>query len=311
MPFPKTLELPAKHTDQEYDAELRKLRENLLRMGAKVQRMIASSVQALAERNDLLARETIGFDRQINRLELDIDEACLRLVARRAPVASDLRFTTTALKFVTDLERIGDLCVHICERVLELNEVPPLVPFVDIPRMADIAQGMVADAMTAFVKGNTDQAEQVIRRDNALDEAFADVFRRLLTLMMEDPKCISRAIRFQNIAKYLERIGDHATNLAERVVFMVRAVDVHTRKSTTSARFRPPSTRGTSLRRRPRGPTCALEALSERADAAPGPAHAVEGSVAQVRASSPSKSERDVRANRFAGSHRHTANTTQ
>jgi phosphate transport system protein len=231
MSFPKTLELPAKHTDQEYDAELRKLRENLLRMGAKVQRMIASSVQALAERNDLLARETIGCDGQINRLELDIDEACLRLVARRAPVASDLRFITTALKFVTDLERIGDLCVHICERVLELNEVPPLVPFVDIPRMADIAQGMVADAMTAFVKGNTDQAEQVIRRDNALDEAFADVFRRLLTLMMEDPKCISRAIRFQNIAKYLERIGDHATNLAERVVFMVRAVDVrHTQE---------------------------------------------------------------------------------
>lgn len=214
------------HTDREYEGELRRLRERLLLMGAKVEEMIESSIRALVSRDSPLAQEMIARDKQINRLEIEIDDACLRILARRQPVASDLRFITIALKLVTDLERIGDLGVNICERVLELNEEPPLKPYLDLPRMAEVAQGMVRDALDAFVAGDAARAEQVIARDSALDSYYADIFRVLLTYMMEDPRNIYRATRVQSIAKYLERVGDHATNLAEMVVFMVGGKDI-------------------------------------------------------------------------------------
>ena len=214
------------HTDREYAAELRRLHELLLLMGAKVEEMIASSMRALVERDSDLARRMIEFDHQIDRLELDIDELCMRVLAKRQPVASDLRLTTIALKLVTDLERIGDLGVNICERVIELNMEPPLKPYVDLPRMAQIAQAMVRDALDAFVSADADRAQQVIDRDYEVDAYYGQVFRELLTYMLEDPRNIYRAIRAQSIAKYLERIGDHATNLAEMVVFMVVGKDI-------------------------------------------------------------------------------------
>jgi phosphate transport system protein len=229
------------HTDREYEAELRKLREQLLMMGAKVEEMIASSMRALLHRDSLLAREMIEFDHQINRLELEVDEQCLRILARRQPVASDLRFITIALKIVTDLERMGDLGVNICERVVELNEEPPLKPYVDLQQMADAAQGMVRDALDAFVQRDADKAQQVIERDSVLDASYANVFRVLLTYMMEDPRNIYRGTRIQSIAKYLERTGDHATNLAESVIFMVRGKDIrHTGSSRNVSRPPPP-----------------------------------------------------------------------
>src|SRR6478672_3824353 len=154
--------MPRLHTDQAYEGELRRIREMLLMMGAKVEEMLGQAMKALVERDSELAEKTLYIDRQINRLELQVDDACLRVLARRQPVASDLRFITIALKLVTDLERIGDLGVNICERVLELNEEPPLKPYLDLPRMAEVAQGMVRDALDAFVAGDASRAEQVI-----------------------------------------------------------------------------------------------------------------------------------------------------
>jgi phosphate transport system protein len=213
-------------TDREYDAELHKLHDQLLIMGARVEEMIASSMRALVERDTELAQRMIDFDHQINRLEVEIDELCLRILARRQPVASDLRLITLALKLVTDLERIGDLCVNICERVIELNMEPPLKPYVDLPKMAQTAQSMIRDALDAFVNADVDRSRDVLDRDRVVDAYYGQIYRELLTYMMEDTRNIYRAIRAQSIAKYLERIGDHATNLAEMVIFMVLGKDV-------------------------------------------------------------------------------------
>ena len=213
-------------TDREYDAELHKLHDQLLLMGAKVEEMINNSMRALVERDSDLAQRMIDFDHQINRLEVETDELCLRILAKRQPVASDLRLITLALKLVTDLERIGDLGVNICERVIELNMEPPLKPYVDLPRMSQTVQGMIRDALDAFVSADADRARDICERDRIVDAYYGQIFRELLTYMLEDPRNIYRAIRAQSIAKYLERIGDHATNLAEMVMFMVLGKDM-------------------------------------------------------------------------------------
>src|SRR5688572_562107 len=167
------------HTDRVYESELKRLRERLLKMAGQVEQMIADSVQALVERDIELARRTIDADHLVNRAEVEADELCLVILAKRQPVASDLRFITLALKMVTDLERIGDLAVNICERVVDLGQDPPLKPWVDVPRMAGIVQGMVRDAIDAFVAGDADRAQSVIERDHALDELYTRVFREL------------------------------------------------------------------------------------------------------------------------------------
>lgn len=214
------------HTDREYEGELRKIREQLLLMGAKVEEMLTASMRALIERDTDLAQRTLITDRQINKIEVETDELCLRVLARRQPVASDLRFLTIALKLVTDLERMGDLGVNICERVIELNEEPPLKPYVDVVNMAEAAQAMLREALDAFVASDVVRAEGVIGRDGAVDAYYESIFRDLLTYMMENPRNIYRATRVQSIAKYIERIADHATNIAEMVVFMVRGKDI-------------------------------------------------------------------------------------
>jgi phosphate transport system protein len=214
------------HTNREYEGELRRLREQLLLMGAKVEDIIAGSIRALIDRDSALAEQMIAADRKINQLEIDIDEHCMQVLARRQPVASDLRFLTTALKLVTDLERIGDLGVNICERVLELNGEPPLKPYVDMPNMAREVQEMLHEGLDAFVAADVERAQQVIARDRNVDAYYTQIFRELLTYMMEDPRNIFRATRLQSIAKYLERIGDHATNVGELVVFMVKGKDI-------------------------------------------------------------------------------------
>jgi phosphate transport system protein len=219
------------HTNREYEQELRRLREQLLRMGAMVEEIIAGSIKALIDRDSSLATRMIEFDRRVNQMEVDIDELCLLILAKRQPVASDLRFITMALKLVTDLERIGDLCVNISERVVELNAEPPLKPYVDLPRMAEDVQNMLREALDAFVAGDPERAQEVVERDKTIDAYYTQIFRELLTYMMEDVRNIYRATRLQSIAKYLERIGDHATNVAEMVVFMVKGKDIrHTGK---------------------------------------------------------------------------------
>jgi phosphate transport system protein len=214
------------HTDREYEGELRHLRDQLLLMGAKVEEMIAESVRAVVERDTAAAHRMMHLDQEINRLEMSTDDLALRILAKRQPVASDLRFITIAMKMVTDLERIGDLGVNICERALELNAEPPLKPYVDLPQMAVIAREMVRDALDAFVARDAERAQQVIERDRTVDVYYNQIFRELLTYMMEEPRNIYRATRVQSVAKYLERVGDHATNLAEMVVFMVKGEDI-------------------------------------------------------------------------------------
>ena len=214
------------HTDQEFEQELRHLREQLLLMGSHVEGIISASLRALVERDSELAQRTIEADRVVDRLEIEIDGLCLQILARRQPVASDLRFVTMVLKAVTDLERMGDLGVNISERVLELNNETPLKPYVDLPRMADETQMMLREALDAFVGKDADRARRVITRDQMVDDLYAQIFRELLTYMMEESKNVYRATRLQSIAKYLERIADHATNLAELVVFMVKGSDI-------------------------------------------------------------------------------------
>ena len=218
--------MPRLHTDREYEGELRRIREMLLMMGAKVEEMLGQAMKALVERDSELAEKTLYIDRQINRLELEVDDLCLRVLARRQPVAGDLRFLTMALKVVTDLERMGDLGVNICERVMELNEEPPLKNWVEVANMAEAAQEMLREALDAFVAGDADRAQGIVERDSKVDAYYATIFRELLTYMMENPRNIYRATRVQSIAKYIERIADHATNLAEMVVFMVRGKDI-------------------------------------------------------------------------------------
>lgn len=221
------------HTDRHYDAELRRVREELLGMGARVEALLRDAMQALVERDAARAREVIAGDDSVDELEIAIDEQCTRILARRQPVASDLRFLAAALKLVTDLERIGDLAVNVAERVLELHDQPSFQSHADLVRMADIALEMLREALAAFLAQDAERARRVIARDDELDAFYAQVVRVLLTFMMENPKSIYPATRIQSIAKYLERVGDHATNLAEEVVFMVKGKDIrhpHTAK---------------------------------------------------------------------------------
>jgi phosphate transport system protein len=214
------------HFSKLFDAELNEIREKLLEMGGKVEVMIANAMQALVERDTALADKTIAFDHQINHLEMEIDEKCLEVLARRQPAARDLRFVTLALKIVTDLERIGDQCTNIAKRVKELNQEPPLKPYIDLPRMAKAASTMVKEALDAFVRGDENLAIKVCQDDQAVDDLNEQLQRELLTFMMGDPTTIARAIKINYVSKCLERIADHATNVAEMVIFMVKGKDI-------------------------------------------------------------------------------------
>jgi phosphate transport system protein len=210
------------HTNRQYEEELRGLRAGLLKMGGLVERQIADAVESLVERDTEKARQTIARDAEVNRMDIESDERCIRLLALHQPAARDLRFITTGLKITTDLERIGDNAVNICERALELSEQPQLKPYIDIPRMAAIAQSMVNDSLDAFVRDETALAEEVIARDDEVDALNYQIYRELLSYMAEDPSTISRATQILFVSKYLERIADHATNIAEMVVYMVK-----------------------------------------------------------------------------------------
>jgi len=222
------------HTDKSYEAELRTLREQLLEMGGLVETAIAASVRAVVERDATLAEQVKDRDRQINRMEVAIDQSCRRVLALRQPAASDLRFITTALKIVTDLERMGDLAVNIAERALDLAQAPTLGPLHDLGRLAQLSEAQLKLALDAFVTGDAVQAEAVMRGDDHLDALYLKIFNELLTLMMEDPRSIRRATSLMFVAKHLERFGDHATNLAEMVIFMVRGTDVRHPRSRTA-----------------------------------------------------------------------------
>ncbi|HEX9284246.1 MAG TPA: phosphate signaling complex protein PhoU [Nitrospirales bacterium] len=204
-----------------FEQELQDLKGKILRMGGLVEEQVQGALRALVERDSDLARKIIANDRQVNTLDVEVDEECLRLLALQQPAARDLRFITTAMKISTELERISDLAENICERAIELNEEPQLKPYIDVPRMANWSLRMVKESLDAFVNHDADLARKVCMDDDFVDDLTHQLFRELLSFMLENPQTITRAIRITFIAKYLERIADHATNVAELVVYMV------------------------------------------------------------------------------------------
>lgn len=215
-----------KHTSKAYEQDLEKLREKILRMGGLCEDAIEMSMEALIERSAEIAKSTIERDQLINKLEMEIDEQCIELLALRQPAGSDLRLIITGLKISTDLERIGDLSVNICERVFELLQSPPLKPLIDLPRMARITTAMVHDSLDAYVRRDTALAEEVCARDDEVDELNEQIFRELLTYMMENPASITRALGLSMVARYLERIADHANSIAQLVIYLVKGEDI-------------------------------------------------------------------------------------
>jgi phosphate transport system protein len=209
-----------------FEAELQALRNQLLTMGGLVEERVHRAVQALIHRGEEDAQRIIATDNEINDLQIDIDNRCLRLLATQTPLAVDLRLITSAMKINADLERVGDQAVNVAESVLVLIPQPPLKPLIDIPRMAAIAEKMIRDALDAFVKRDAELARDVLRRDDEVDELKDQVFRELLTYMMADPGTIQRALSLILISRNLERIADHATNIAEDVIFIAEARDV-------------------------------------------------------------------------------------
>lgn len=211
-------------TETQFQKDLEELKKNLLHMAALVEEAIRDAVQSLVKRDSEPAKQTFEREDRINALDIAIDEMCLRLLALRQPLAADLRFITSAMKIVTDLERMGDQAINIAERAIALNQEPQLKPYIDIPRMAEIAQSMVRDVLDAFVNRDSKLARSVCERDDLVDGLNDQVFRELLTYMISDPKTITRAVHLMIVCRCLERIADHATNIAEDVIFMVDAL---------------------------------------------------------------------------------------
>jgi phosphate transport system protein len=214
------------HTYRQLDEELTALHEQILQMGVLAETQVADALRALVHRDSDVARQTIDRDSSVDRMDVQIDEFCIRLLARYQPAARDLRLITTGLKITTDLERIGDLAVTICECAIELNREPPRLPLIDISAMADIAQRMLRESLDAFVREDTALALRVCRAGDDIDALNNQLFRILLIYMAEDPRTVSRVIRQSFVAHSLERIADHATNIAEMVAYMVQGTNI-------------------------------------------------------------------------------------
>jgi len=214
------------HTNKHYEGQLRSLNEKLLLIGHKAETSIADATRALIERKPSLAQRVIDEDDQLDQLELEIDDICLEILALEQPVASDLRFITTAMKIVGDIERIGDNGVNIARRALEILHEPELKPIIDVPVAAAAAQRILKESLDAFVHGDAELAKRVIEGDRYIDDVCEQMLRELLTYMFEDPSTITRALRLKFVARNLERVGDHAANIAEMVIFLVEGHDI-------------------------------------------------------------------------------------
>jgi len=208
------------------DQELEKIRQTLLRMGGLVERMIGEAMQALIDRDLARAQAVIATDDEVDGVEKELDELCQRYIALQQPAAVDLRLLVAAMKIATDLERMGDSAVNVAQATEALNREPPLKPYIDLPRLARIAQEMVRDALDSLVNRDSVAALAVCRRDDEVDSLYKQLFRELLTYMMEDPRNITRALHLLLVARNYERIADHATNIAEDVIFYVEGRDI-------------------------------------------------------------------------------------
>ncbi|SRR5258708_10336335 len=216
-------------TDREFAQELKALRERLSTMAERAAAQIALAMKALSEQSDDLAGQVVRGDTAIDTDEKEIDRLAMQVLATRHPVASDLRFITMALKFVVDVERIGDLAAGIAKRALELNRLPALESRGDLTRLAALVQKNLYLAIESFVRGDVDQANAVIQADAEIDRLNASLFAELMAHVAADPATVTRVLPLSSVCRYLERIGDHVKNLAEEVIFMVKATDVRHR----------------------------------------------------------------------------------
>ena len=212
--------------ERHIDTELRRVQDELVRMAGLAEAAIGLAVKALVGRDAEAARQVIASDDAVNALEMEIDELCLRAMALYQPEAKDLRLLAMAMKINNDLERMGDQAVNIAERTMDLLKEPLLKPLIDIPRMAEVAQRMVKESIDAFVHQDTVRAQAVCKQDDEVDQYDDQIFRELLTYMMEDPKAITRSVNLILVSRHLERIADHATNIAEDVIYLVEGKNI-------------------------------------------------------------------------------------
>jgi len=215
--------------ERHLDQQLERIRQSMLRMGGMVEGMIGRANDALVGRDEAAVREVIESDLEVDRLEMDIDEDCHHTLVRHQPTAVDLRFLVAVMKIVNDLERMGDSAVNIAQSVEQLNREPPLKPYIDLPEMSRVVRDMVRRSLDAFVRRDVGLAESVCAADDEVDARYKQLFRELLTYMIEDPKTVSRCLHLLLIARNLERIADHSTNVAEDVIYFVEGRDVRHR----------------------------------------------------------------------------------
>jgi phosphate transport system protein len=212
--------------ERRLDQDLDRVRQALLKMGGMVEGMVAKATQALLDRNNQLCTEVIEGDNQVDQMEIEIDEACHLILGTKQPTAVDLRFLVAVMKINSDLERIGDSAVNIAQSVEQLNEQPTLKPYIDLPHLSQLVQDMVRKSLDAFVRRDTELATEVCQSDDAVDGLYKQIFRELLTYMIEDPKTVSRALHLLLVSRNMERIADHATNIAEDVIYYVEGRDI-------------------------------------------------------------------------------------
>lgn len=214
------------HTSHKFDEDLARLKDKLLLMGGIIESMLSETHEALIKNDAELAAKIIGRDKQLDQLEKKVDELAIEILALRQPAASDLRFVAAAMKICTDLERMGDILVNVCERVGDLAKQPPLKPYQDLPRMMKLAGDMITKALDAFVNQSPEISTVVLESDDEVDDLTREVHKELLQLMKTNPEAIERALSLISISKYIERLADHATNIAEQVVYTVKGLDI-------------------------------------------------------------------------------------
>jgi phosphate transport system protein len=215
-----------KHTSHQFEDDLSRLKDTLLLMGGMIESMLQETNQALLTNDAEAAFKIIERDKQLDQMEKKVDEQAIQILALRQPTAVDLRFVTASMKICTDLERMGDSLVNICERITELAKFPPLKPYKDLPKMMQLTAVMITKALDSFVNQSLDLATEVLKSDDEIDELTHMIHRELIEMMKVDGQTVERAIKLISVSKYLERMADHATNIAEQVIFTIKGLDI-------------------------------------------------------------------------------------
>jgi phosphate transport system protein len=223
-----------RHTSSHYEKELQGIKDNLIYLSVVTEKAIHFAMQSLTERDTALAKKVIADDDEIDKMDSDIEERCIKILALRQPTAIDLRFITTAIKITGHLERIGDMAVNIAEKAIHLNEEPILKPYIDLPRMADLVGEMIKDSLDSFIRNDLNMADKVRKTEQLTDDLNEQIFRELLTFMMEDSKTIHRALMIMQVSKNLERIADHTKGIADMVTYMITGKNVRHKTSINS-----------------------------------------------------------------------------